>query len=93
MKKSAPEYRYTETYRKISFHKTNNDVWLFDDFVPDNPGSYWTRYFTNDEIELLESMFDADKVCIDLMRRAIDRAYNKTPAYTGDLRDRNLQNE
>lgn len=59
-----------EVYRGIAFGQTGAGVWVFHDYVPDMPGAYWTWFFTDDEIS---------NTTADAMKRAIDRAYNKSP--------------
>lgn len=67
------------TYRNIEFQQLNKNVWKFDSFLPP-PASrwgYWCRFFTKEEI---------NNTTLDAMTKAIDRAYDDAPIYTGNIR-------
>jgi len=80
-----PEYK--ETYRGITFHKTRNGFWLFNESVPNNPGSYWSRYATNNELRLIGNPKADIKVVAKIMRAMIDRALEGHVVYRGDIRE------
>jgi hypothetical protein len=81
--------QHSEIYRSCGFHIEDNGLAIFDCFIPGKASrwSYWGRFFHLAEVDKINAPLTSLKEKIELMHIAIDRAYNDTPCYTGDIRD------
>lgn len=75
-------------YRGIQFSRSEIGSWVFDDCLPSSAirWGYWNRFFTSEEAYILQNCTIEEGK--EVMKRAIDRAYNNDPVYTGDIRYR-----
>ena len=77
-----------ESYRGVEYQVNPA---CFRDFLPGAAlrWGYWNRFLTDDEVALLE----AGREQREILHRAIDRAHNDNPVYTGDMRERRNSNQ